>query len=412
MESTRDLILTAILSNSRVFGSIRDYHAERADTLLEYVDGYLNDKCRISVENLWGLMLPTSIGTSALNPHNLESEDYEWLALKLKALVVRSVNNPEVLTAGHYVCAVASSGKALDAIGSYYAENYNHYRNNRRRILSDILQRLVDKSGVGSAVMNISHLNTVEMVEAMLAIKRLAYERLDAKRGRVTEVPKPIDVPPKIAVGPFIESVGNAMGADAATVFDAILNCRQAHEYMCGALERCKLFYYGGADVNCVKWSIITAAIREMPMGEQRDVLRAKTELSTVAREGLGHHLREHFREIVTGEVLDTTEYYKNAAQQHLNDAEEYLSNANQLYVEAIMATKYADKAIAKPTLVFGIDTEDMGEAQFLSAIRQVTHQIESYADIKDSKAIDEKVSALKETRKELVALLDAAASK
>lgn len=69
---------------------------------------------------------------------------------------------------------------------------------------------------------------------------------------------------------------------------------------------------------------------------------------------------------------------------------------------------RFTNKAIAKPTIIFGQLTDDMDDNDYETSIRRINGEIESYADIKNSKKIDKKVEALRAELIELTELYDA----
>jgi len=75
---------------------------------------------------------------------------------------------------------------------------------------------------------------------------------------------------------------------------------------------------------------------------------------------------------------------------------------------EETIMTNYNGKAVAKPTLIFGKDTLDMTDADYLEAIRRIQQRIKDYDDIKNSSKINAKVKQLKVELTEVTALFDA----
>lgn len=395
METTKEQIMAEILLNGHVFQQIIKFHQERRDTMVVRCDGgTLCMKKYISCAELWRIMMRTSIGRPHLSPYKLSDDDYVWLAMKLKRLVVRRIENDAPLSASAFAIAFCSDKHATAKMREHYRKNDEHYRGNRRRVSAAVLDSAITGSGLNGPHYRTDNLDAAELAEASLAIKYRMFEMIRPVKEQL------------------LTSVYKEMSDEAAAVFDALVNSRPAHERLEESLNGCRLFYYETDEVHPVKWSIITNALLEMSIGERVATRRRADRLGQSDRVALGHHLREHFRGIVTGSELHYDPDTLAAVKNHINKAEEHFSEAENIYQEAIMSTKYAQEAVAKPTLVFGQDTTDMSENDFLSAIRKVTQQIESYADIKDSKAIDAKVSALKEKRKELVALLDATLDK
>ena len=74
--------------------------------------------------------------------------------------------------------------------------------------------------------------------------------------------------------------------------------------------------------------------------------------------------------------------------------------------------SKYNTQAVANPTFVFGRDTSEMTQEDYLTAIRKINKDIESYVDIKGSEAIKEVVNNLKKDLKVVTALLDTSVTK
>lgn len=217
---------------------------------------------------------------------------------------------------------------------------------------------------------------------------------------------------------------------DYEELVTTIVNDRIAHEYFCQYLIQCANDNSDWEDGNAIhtlryssKRAICFSLFHDMSY-ENR--LAAAQELKNQLAEPVSHELdpdlnykdRQLLIEFIKHHTTDAfgafedylvgrlnIESLPDEILEHIENANNHLTNANRKYKEALM-NNVPFKTV---NYVFGQDIKEMSEDQLLDAIRTVEKEIESYTSIKTrSKKVEKRKEELTAALEQIVEALDA----